>query len=250
MTFMFLELIIPAIFLVALLPSIRIVYEYEKAIVFRLGKYSRTLNPGFNFLIPIIERTEYVDIRTRVIDVPSQDTITKDNISIRVDAVLYFKVTSAESSVIEVRDFISATSQLAQTTMRNMIGEATLDELLSNREEISEKIRIIVDKATDPWGVKVESVELKHVELPEQMKRIMAKAAEAERVKRATIIRSQGEAEASKIVSEAAAILGKQEGALNLRTLQSLNDIASDPSNKVTFFVPLDILKNYKGEKK
>ncbi|MBI4360850.1 slipin family protein [Candidatus Micrarchaeota archaeon] len=230
--------------------SVRVVYEYEKHVVFRLGKYSRTLMPGLNFIIPLIEWSNKVDMRLRVFDVPSQEAITRDNISVKVDAVLYYKIVNAEESVIEVRDFAYATAQLAQTTMRNAVGEVTLDQVLSERDKISEKIRIIVDEATDPWGVKVEAVELKRVELPEDMKRVMAKAAEAERVKRATIIRSDGEAQASHVLSQAATLLNKQEGALNLRTLQSLNDIASDPSNQVTFFVPLDIIKNYTGMKK
>lgn len=225
----------------------RVVYEYEKYLVFQLGKYSRLLEPGLNVIIPLVERTEKVDMRLRVFDVQSQDAITRDNISVRVDAVLYFKVATAEKSVIEVNDFAYATGQLAQTTMRNVIGEVTLDQLLSERDRISEKIRSIVDKASDPWGIKVEALELKHIELPDDMKRVMAKAAEAERVKRATILRSEGEADAAQVLSQAAALLNKQEGALNLRTLQSLNDIASDPSNAITFFVPLDIVKNYCG---
>ncbi len=225
--------------------SIRVVYEYEKFLVFRLGKFSRILDPGLNFVIPVLEWTDKVDVRLRVYDVHSQDAITRDNISVRVDAVLYFRTVDVEKAVIEVRDFINATGQLAQTTMRNVVGEVTLDQLLSERDKISEKIRTIVDVATDPWGIKIEGVELKHIELPEDMKRVMAKAAEAERVKRATVIRSEGEADAAKVLSEAAAFLNEQEGALNLRTLQSLNDIASDQSNDVTFFVPLDILKNY-----
>ncbi len=236
--------------LVLVILSVQIIFEYEQAVVFQLGRYSRTLRPGLNFIIPIVERVEKVDLRLRVVDVPSQETITKDNISVRVDAVLYFRVVSPSSAVIEVRDFFSATSQLAQTTMRNIVGEFTLDQLLSERDGVSEKIRLIVDAATDPWGIKVEGVELKHIELPDDMKRVMAKAAEAERVKRATIIRSQGEAEAASVVSKAARLLNGQDGALNLRTLQSLNDLSPDPSNKVTFFVPLDLIKNYAGRKR
>ena len=236
--------------LVLVLFTVRIVYEYEQDVVFRLGQYSRILYPGLNFIIPLIERTEKTDMRTRTFTVPSQDAITRDNISLRVDAVLYFKVVDAKKAVIEIRDFEYATTQLAQTTMRNAVGEVTLDQLLSERDKISEKIRGVVDKATDPWGIRVEMVELRHIELPVDMKRIIAKAAEAERLKRATIIRSQGEADAAEVVTKAAEILNRQEGALNLRTLQSLNDIASDASNTVSFFVPLDVLKNYKGTSK
>ncbi len=230
--------------------TVRVVYEYEQAVVFQLGRYSRTLYPGLNFIIPLAERTEKVDMRIRVFTVPSQDAITRDNISLRVDAVLYFKVVDARKAVIEIRDFEYATAQLAQTTMRNAVGEVMLDQLLSERDKISEKIRLVVDKATDPWGIKVEMVELRHIELPVDMKRVIAKAAEAERLKRATVIRSQGEADAAEVVTRAADLLSRQEGAINLRTLQSLNDIASDPSNTVSFFVPLDVLRNYKGNSK
>ncbi|MBI5036067.1 slipin family protein [Candidatus Micrarchaeota archaeon] len=236
--------------LILILTSVRVLFEYEKAVVFRFGQYSRTLAAGLNFIIPLVERTEKVDMRIHVSDVPSQDAITKDNISLRVDAVLYYRLADAEKAVIEVQDFSYATAQLAQTTMRNVVGEVTLDQLLAERDKISEKIRTIVDKATDPWGIKVDGVELKHIELPDDMKRVMAKAAEAERMRRATIIRSEGEAAAADVLSQAATTLNKQDGAMNLRTLQSLNDIASDPSNSVTFFVPLDIVKNYMGKKK
>jgi regulator of protease activity HflC (stomatin/prohibitin superfamily) len=182
--------------------------------------------------------------------VPPQDTITKDNVSITVDAVIYYKIVNPGASVIEVSDFASAISQLAQTSMRNAIGEVPLDALLSQRDEISDKIKVMVDKVSTPWGIKVISLQLKHIELPDDMKRVMAKAAEAERFKKATIIRSEGENIAAEAIAQAAGILNSADGALNLRTLQSLNDIASDPSNTVTFFVPLDIIKNYSGDAK
>jgi regulator of protease activity HflC (stomatin/prohibitin superfamily) len=235
-----------------LLISLRIIFEYERGIVFTLGKYIKrtgTRKPGLRIVIPIIQRMVRVDMRLRVVDVPEQDTITKDNVSVRVNAVIYYKVSNAEDSVIKVENANYAISQLAQTTMRNVVGEITLDQLLSQRDRVSDKIQLIVDKASDPWGIKVESVELKHVELPGDMKRVMAKAAEAERIKRATIIRSEGESLASMTVAKAAFIIGKQHGALQLRTLQSLNDIASDPSNTVHFFVPFDVMKPYEGYK-
>ncbi len=227
----------------------RIFYEYERAVLFTLGRYSKTLGPGLRFIIPIIQTYTRVDMRIEVVDVPQQNTITKDNVSVNVNAVLYFKIFDAQLSVIKVENYLDAVSQLAQTTMRNVVGEVTLDELLSQRDKISQKIKDIVDKASDPWGVKVISVDLKHIELAEEMKRVMAKAAEAERLRRAIIIRSEGDAIASTKIAQAAKIIAEAKGALHLRTLQSLNDIASDPTNKVNFVVPLDTMKAYSGYK-
>jgi regulator of protease activity HflC (stomatin/prohibitin superfamily) len=238
------------VLLLLLLSSLKIIYQYEKGIVFTLGKYNKkkgTLGPGLRIVIPLIQRMVRVDMRIRVVDVPEQDTITKDNVTVKVNAVIYYKITAAEDSVIKIEDFAYAISQLAQTTMRNVVGEISLDQLLSQRDKVSDKIKLVVDKASDPWGIKVESVELKHIELPGDMKRVMAKAAEAERIKRATIIRSEGESLASMTVAKAAFLIGKQEGALQLRTLQSLGDVASDPSNTINFFVPFDALKPYDG---
>lgn len=235
--------------------SIRIIYEYQRGIVFTLGRYTALLQPGLRIIIPIVQRVSMVDLRLDVVEVPEQSPITRDNVSITVDAVIYYRVIKdqAQNSVIKVEDFAYAISQLAQTTMRNIIGEMSLDEILSNRDEASKKIQLIVDKASDPWGIKVEAVELKRIELPESMKTIMAKAAEAERIKRAVIIKSLGEAQAAKIVAEAAEVIGSVEGGLNLRTLQGIGNIASDPSNEIVFFVPLDVirpLEGYKGAKK
>lgn len=246
-----LYILITVAFLI-LVSSLRVIYDFERGVVFTLGRYNAkrgTIGPGLRLVIPIIQRMVRVDMRLRVVDVPEQDTITRDNVTVRVNAVLYYRVSNAEYSVIQIEDFEYAISQLAQTTMRNVVGEVTLDELLGRRDQVSDKIRLIVDKASDPWGIKVESVELKHVELPKEMKRVMAKAAEAERIKRATIIRSQGESMASMKVAQAATLIGKQEGALQLRTLQSLGDLASDPSNTVNFIIPLDVLKPYQGYK-
>jgi len=225
----------------------RIFYEYERAVLFTLGRYSRTIKPGLRFIIPIIQTYTRIDIRMEVVDVPQQNAITKDNVSVNVNAVLYFKIFDSKLAVIKVENYLDAVSQLAQTTMRNVVGEVTLDELLSQRDKISNKIKEIVDIASDPWGVKVISVDLKHIELAEEMKRVMAKAAEAERLRRAIIIRSDGDAIASTKIGQAAKILSTAKGALHLRTLQSLNDIASDPTNKVNFIIPLDTLKAYDG---
>jgi len=205
--------------------------------------------PGLNFIIPGIQKVSLVDLRLIVDDVEQQSPITKDNVSISVDAVIYYKVMPelAQESIIKIENYHYALNQLAQTTMRNVIGEMTLDDVLSKRDEISNKIQLIVDKASDPWGIKVNAVELKHIELPEEMKRVMAKAAEAERIKRAAIIKAQGEADASKIVAKAAEIISSVDGGLNLRTLQGLGNIASDSSNEVIFFVPIDTLRPIEG---
>ncbi|MCX6801854.1 MAG: SPFH domain-containing protein [Candidatus Diapherotrites archaeon] len=231
------------------LGSIKIVFEYQRGVLFTLGRYSGLINPGFNIIMPVIQRLAIVDLRVEVTEVPEQSPITKDNVSIGVDAVIYFRVRKdeAQNSIIKVQDYEYAISQLAQTTMRNIIGEMTLDEVLSNREEASKKIQLIVDKASDPWGIQVDAVELKHIELPELMKTVMAKAAEAERMKRAAIIKASGEALAAEVISKAAETLSGVEGGLNLRTLQELGGIASDPSNEVVFFLPLDNLRTTEG---
>jgi len=230
--------------------GIKVVKEYERGVRFTLGKFSGVINPGLRFVIPILQTWQKVDIRTKVIDVPDQDAITKDNVSIKVNAVLYFKVSDAEKAIIQVEHYGYAVSQLAQTTMRDVVGEVTLDELLSKREAVSSKIRLIVDKATDPWGIKVKSVELKHVELPENLKRVIGKEAEAEREKRAVIIKASGEVIAADNMAKAAKILATGPGALHLRTLQSINDISSDQSNTVIFAIPLEILRAFESMKK
>lgn len=238
--------------LVLALLSIRIIFEYQKGVLFTFGRYIKLLEPGINFIIPVAQSLSIVDLRLNVSDVPAQSPITKDNVSVRVDAVIYFRIMKkhAHYSIIKVEKYRDAISQLAQTTMRNVIGEMTLDEVLSNRDQASKKIQAIVDKASDPWGIKVEAVELKHVELPDSMKTIMAKAAEAERIKRAAIIKASGEAQAAEVVSKAAGIISGVEGGLNLRTLQELDNIASDASNEVVFFVPLDTIRAVEGYNK
>ncbi|HHI04204.1 MAG TPA: slipin family protein, partial [Candidatus Woesearchaeota archaeon] len=223
------------IILVFIASGLKIVQEYERGVRFTLGKFSGVIRPGLRFVIPILQTWQKVDIRTKAIDVPDQDAITKDNVSIKVNAVLYFKVSEAEKAIIQVEHYGYAVSQLAQTTMRDVVGEVSLDELLGKRDAVSSKIRLIVDKATDPWGIKVESVELKHVELPEDLKRVIGKEAEAEREKRAVIIKASGEVIAANNMAKAAKMLATGPGALHLRTLQSLNDLSSDKSNTVIF---------------
>jgi len=230
--------------------GLKIVQEYERGVRFTLGRFSGVINPGLRFVIPIFQTWQKVDVRVKVIDVPDQDAITKDNVSIKVNAVLYFRVLDPEKAIIQVEHYGYAVSQLAQTTMRDVVGEVSLDDLLSKRDSVSSKIRLIVDKATDPWGIKVESVELKHVELPEDLKRVIGKEAEAEREKRAVIIKASGEVIAADNMAKAAKMLATGPGALHLRTLQSINDLSSDKSNTVIFAIPLEILRAFEGMKK
>ena len=233
-----------------LIAVIRQVNQYERAVMFTLGKYSGTKEPGWRLVIPIFQRMIKVDMRVKAVDVPDQKAITKDNVSVGVNAVIYYKVVSSEKAILEVEDFFHAMSQLAQTTMRNIVGEVELDELLSQRDKVSERIRQIVDEASDQWGIKVDNVELKDVALPEDMERTIAKQAEAERERRAVIIKAQGEVAAADNMAKAADILTKSRGALHLRTLQSLNDLSSDQSNTVVFALPLEILRVFDGMSK
>ncbi len=236
---------------VILLISIRQVNEYQRGVKFQLGKFTRVVNPGWRLILPIIQSMVKVDMRIKAVDVPFQEAITKDNIPAKINAVIYYKVSDASKAILEVENFWFAVSQLAQTTMRNVVGEMELDELLANRLAAAEKIKEIVDKASDPWGIKVESVELKDVILPENMQRTIAKQAEAERERRAVIIKSEGEKSAAQNLADAAEMLSQQTGALHLRTLNSLNDLSSDQSNTVIFAVPLEILRAFEkmGEK-
>jgi regulator of protease activity HflC (stomatin/prohibitin superfamily) len=240
---LFTWLIYPIVLII--LSSLKIVKEYERGVKFTLGKYVGIMNPGLKIVIPIIQSWRRVDIRVKAVDVPDQDAITKDNVSLKVNAVLYYKVSDSKRAIIEVEEYNYAVSQLAQTTMRDVVGEVTLDQLLSERDSVSKRIREIVDKSSDPWGIKVESVELKHIELPEQLKRTIGKEAEAEREKRAVIIKAQGEVTASDNLAKAAKMLATGPGALHLRTLQTLNDLSSDKSNTVVLGLPLEILRAY-----
>ena len=230
-----------------LLGSIKQINEYERGILFTFGKYSRVLTPGWKIVLPIIQSFRKVDIRTKAVDVPEQETITKDNVSIRINAVIYYKIFDAGKAICEVQDYYYAVSQLAQTTMRNVVGSVTLDELLTERDKISEEICTIIDRATDPWGIKVENVELKDVALPEEMKRVLAKVAEAEREKAAVITKAEGEVEAANNLATAAEKMGNTPGALHLRTLATLNDLSSDQSNTVIFAIPVEVLRALEG---
>jgi len=230
-----------------LLISIKQINQYEKGVKFTLGKYTGIMEPGWRIIIPIFQSYRKVDLRVKAVDVPNQEAITKDNISVSVNAVIYYKVSHAEKAILEVERFYYAISQLAQTTMRNAVGQVSLDELLSERESVSENIRSVIDKATDPWGIKVDNVELKDITLPEEMKRVIGKQAEAEREKRAIIIKAEGEVMAANNMAKAAHTLASSSGALHLRTLQSINDISSDKSNTIIFAVPLEVLRAFEG---
>lgn len=240
--------IILIIVLIILLASIKQVNQYERGIKFTLGKFSKIMNPGWNIVLPIFQSYRKVDIRTKAVDVPEQDAITKDNVSVRINAVIYYKVFDASKAVLEVENFYFAVGQLAQTTMRNAVGSVSLDELLSERDKISEEICKIIDKATDPWGIKVENVELKDVSLPEEMKRVIARVAEAEREKQAVITKASGEVEASENLAKAADLMASTPGAMHLRTLSTLSDISSDQSNTIIFALPVEVLKSFEGK--
>ena len=242
-----LGLFILFIVLIVILRGIVQINEYERGIKFRFGKYASILKPGWKVILPIIESCKKVDIRTKVVDVPEQDAITKDNVSVRINAVIYYKIFDAAKAVLEVENFYYAVSQLAQTTMRNAVGSVSLDELLSEREKLSESICKIIDEATDPWGIKVENVELKDITLPEDMKRVIAKVAEAEREKQAVITKAEGETEAAKNLAEAAKTMASTPGALHLRTLSTINDVSSDQSNTLIFCIPIEMIDSFKA---
>jgi regulator of protease activity HflC (stomatin/prohibitin superfamily) len=240
-TDLLLSIFVPIIVLVLI--SIREVKQYQRGVKFTFGKFSGLIQPGWRIVIPIFQKMTKVDIRVKAVDVPDQEAITEDNISITINAVIYYKVADAAKAILEVENFYYAISQLAQTTMRNAVGEVTLDMLLKNREDIATKIQTIVDKATDPWGIKVESVELKDVVLPQDLKRTMAKVAEADREKKAVIVKAEGEVIASENLRKAAETLARSPGALHLRTLQSVNDLSSDQSNTTVWMMPLEVLR-------
>jgi regulator of protease activity HflC (stomatin/prohibitin superfamily) len=237
--------IIPSIIVFIVLISIKQINQYQKGVKFMLGKYIGLMEPGWRIVIPIIQFYQKIDLRVKAVDVPNQEAITKDNISVGVNAVIYYKVQEANKAVLEVENFFFAISQLAQTTMRNAVGQVDLDELLSQRDKVSENIRVVIDKASDPWGIKVLNVELKDVILPEEMRRVIGKQAEAEREKRSLIIKAEGEVIAASNMAKAALTLSEAEGALHLRTLQSINDISSDKSNTIVFAVPLEVLRAF-----
>lgn len=241
---MSLFILIPIAIAIAVI-IIRQVDQYERGVMLTLGRYTGTVDPGWRIVIPVFQRMIKVDLRTKAVDVPDQKVITKDNVSASINAVIYYKVTNASKAILEVEDFFHAMSQLAQTTMRNIVGSAELDEVLSKREELSQRIRTIIDEESDAWGIKVENVELKDFFLPDEMERTIAKQAEAERERRAVIIKAEGEVVAADNMAKAARILSEESGALHLRTLQTLNDLSSDQSNTVVFATPLEILRAF-----
>lgn len=230
------------------LTSIKQIDQYERGIKFTKGKFDSIMEPGWNFVMPIFQSYKKVDIRTKAVDVPSQEAITRDNVSIKINAVIYYKIFDASKAVLEVENYYYAVGQLAQTTMRNVVGSVSLDELLVDREKISQNICQVIDELTDPWGVKVENVELKDISLPEEMQRVIARVAEAEREKEAVITKAKGEVEASTNLALAAQTMANVPGALHLRTLSTINDISSDQSNTIVFAIPLEILRAFDGD--
>jgi regulator of protease activity HflC (stomatin/prohibitin superfamily) len=224
-----------------LLSAVKILYQYERGVVFTLGKYSGTREPGLTFIIPIAQTMRKVDMRIKTADIPRQEVMTKDNIPMLVNAVVYFRVVNPEDVIIKIEDHVFAVRQYTQAALRDVIGNSEMDFVLTEREQIAESIKEIVDAETSGWGVDVESIKIQEVELPAEMKRAMAKQAEAERERRAMIIASQGELSASENLRQAAENLAKSEGALHLRTLQTIRDIAADPSEKIVLFVPSDL---------
>jgi regulator of protease activity HflC (stomatin/prohibitin superfamily) len=227
--------------------SIKIVAEYERGVIFRLGRLIGAKGPGLFLIIPFVDRMVKVDLRVVTMDVPSQEVITKDNVTVRVNAVVYFRVVDPEASVVKVLDHIKATSQISQTTLRNVLGQSELDELLVQREKLNQMLQKIIDEHTDPWGVKVTTVEIKEVELAEEMKRSMAAQAEAERERRAKIIHAEGELQAAEKLAQAAAILGREPAAIQLRFLSTLTEIATEKTNTILFPLPIEFLKAFAG---
>ena len=240
-----------AIVFILLARWINILPEYERGVVFRLGRLlDEVKGPGLILVLWPLDRIVRVSLRTVVLDVPPQDVITKDNVSVKVNAVLYFRVVEPEKALIEVEDYLYATSQLAQTSLRSVLGQAELDELLSHRDRINQQLQEILDRQTDPWGVKVSNVEIKHVDLPQEMQRAMARQAEAERERRSKVIHAEGEFQASQKLADAAGVISKESGALQLRFLQTLTEIATEKNSTIIFPVPLDLLKPFLGSEK
>jgi len=231
--------------LIILSNAIKILREYERGVIFRLGRLIRAKGPGLILLIPIVDRMLRVSLRTVVLDVPPQDVITQDNVSIKVNAVVYFRVLDPQRAIVQVENFLAATSQISQTTLRSVLGQSELDDLLSQRDKINHKLQQIIDANTEPWGVKVSNVEVKQIDLPQEMQRAMAKQAEAERERRSKIIAAEGEFQASQRLSDAAKILSENASALTLRYLQTLREIATEKNSTTIFPVPIDLLKPF-----
>jgi len=236
--------------LVILASAIRILREYERGVIFRLGRLITVKGPGLILLIPVVDRMVRVSLRTVVMDVPSQDVITKDNVSIKVNAVIYFRVMQPDKAIVEVENFLFATSQLSQTTLRSILGQSELDELLSQRDKINRELAKIIDNQTEPWGIKVSNVEVKHIDLPQEMQRAMAKQAEAERERRAKVIHAEGEFQASQRLSDAAQIISINPAALQLRFLQTLTEVASEKNSTIIFPVPIDVISAFLHKEK
>lgn len=239
-----------AVVLLFLISGLKIVREYERGVIFRLGRLVGARGPGLFFVIPLLENMQVVDLRTITYDVPSQEVVTKDNVTVRVNAVVYYRVVEPEKAVTEVFDYRYATAQIAQTTLRSVIGQADLDELLSERDKLNVKLQEIIDEATNPWGIKVSAVEIKDVELPKEMQRAMAMQAEAERERRAKIIRADGEYQAAMKLKEAAEILAQSRNALMLRILQTMSEVSSSQNTTVIFPIPIEILEYFSREKR
>jgi regulator of protease activity HflC (stomatin/prohibitin superfamily) len=249
MTAYVLYAVITIVFMLAV-SAIRILREYERGVIFLLGRFWKVKGPGFIIVIPLIQQMVRVDLRTIVMDVPSQDVISRDNVSVHVNAVVYFRVIEPDKAIIQVEDFYEATSQLAQTTLRSVLGQHELDEMLSERERLNTDIQSVLDQQTDAWGIKVSNVEIKHVDLDESMIRAIAKQAEAERTRRAKVIHAEGEMQAAEKLLQAAEILSKQSQALQLRYLQTLTEIAGERSNTIVFPLPIDLFDNLMSKKK
>ncbi len=237
------EITLIVVGVILILSFVRQVNQYERGIVLTMGRYSSTKQPGWRLIIPVFQSMQKVDIRIKTVDVPEQEAITKDNVPIGINAVIYYKVSDPQKAILDVENFYYAVSQLAQITMRNVVGSVTLEELLRDRDSISQTIQQLVDKATVNWGVQVEDVDLKDIAIPPDLKRTISKVAEAERERKAAIIRAEGEVVAAKSIAEAAELMVKSPGALHMRTLQSINDISSDQSNTTIWMVPIEVLR-------
>jgi regulator of protease activity HflC (stomatin/prohibitin superfamily) len=255
--------VVPTLFIIIVLlyiltSAVKVLREYERAVIFRLGRLAKALinpggsgnGPGLILLIPVIDKMVKVSLRTVAMDVPSQDTITKDNVSLKVNAVIYFRVMDPERAVVAVEDYLFATSQMAQTTLRSVLGQSELDELLSERDKINQKLQRIIDEHTEPWGIKVSAVEVKFIDLPQEMQRAMAKQAEAEREKRAKIIHAEGELMASEKLAQAAHIIASEPVTIQLRYLQTLTEIGTEKNSTIIFPLPIDMLRALMGDKK
>jgi regulator of protease activity HflC (stomatin/prohibitin superfamily) len=225
--------------------AVKILIEYERGVIFRLGRFAGVKGPGLRFIIPVVDKLIKVSLRTIAMDVPSQDVITKDNVSVKVNAVLYFRVVAPEKALIQVENYLYATSQLAQTTLRSVLGQSELDELLAHRDKINLELAQILDRQTDAWGIKIANVEVKHIDLPAEMQRAMARQAEAERERRSKVIHAEGEFQASQKLADAAGVISTQAGALQLRFLQTLTEIAAEKNSTIIFPLPIDLIRPF-----